>query len=112
MRPIFKWGRRIVGALLAKGEYRPAVTKETTAGNEVIVEPEVVKPKGILRSKTVIAGLIAVFFAIANSQGWNLFFSEADANEVIAYITAGGGIAAVVSRILAWMPTRGPSGSG
>lgn len=111
MRPIVRWAGRMVGALIARGEFIPAVTR-IEAGKVVEVSPEKVVPKGVLRSKTVWAGIIAGVFAFANSQGWALGLSAEDAQTIFGYISAGGGVGAIVSRILAWMPTRGPSGGG
>lgn len=104
--------KNVGGFLLARGRYEPAVTERLPDGTERVIRAEIVEPKGILWSKAVLFGLVAVFFAFANGRGWNLWFTEDQARELIGYITAGAGVGAVVSRILAWMPTRGPTGPG
>ena len=81
-------------------------------GTQRIIKAEVVEPKGVLWSKSVLFGIVAVFFAIANGRGWNLWFTEDQAREIISDLTAGAGVGAIISRILAWMPTRGPTGPG
>lgn len=100
------------GFLLARGRYEPAVTETLPDGTQRIIKAEVVEPKGVLWSKSVLFGIVAVFFAIANGRGWNLWFTEDQAREIISDLTAGAGVGAIISRILAWMPTRGPTGPG
>jgi len=100
------------GFLFARGRYEPAVTETLPDGTQRIIKAEVVEPKGVLWSKSVLFGIVAVFFAIANGRGWNLWFTEDQAREIISDLTAGAGVGAIISRILAWMPTRGPTGPG
>lgn len=104
--------QNIGGFLLARGRYEPAVTETLPDGTQRVIRAEIVEPKGVLWSKTVLFGIVAVFFAYANGRGWNLWFTETQAREVISDITAGAGVGAIVSRIIAWMPTRGPTGPG
>lgn len=106
--PIAGFARRIGGALFARGRFVPAVTR-IVQGRTEIVSPEVVVPKGILRSKTVWSGLLAAFFAFANAQGWHLWFTAEQASQVLDWLTVVFGGAAVAARVTATMPTRGPS---
>lgn len=104
--------QNIGGFLLARGRYGPAVTETLPDGTQRVVRAEIVEPKGVLWSKTVLFCLVTIFFAVANANGWNLWFTEEQAREVIGMISAGAGAGAIVSRIIAWMPTRGPTGPG
>lgn len=104
--------QNIGGFLLARGRYEPAVTETLPDGTQRVVRAEIVEPKGVLWSKTVLFCLVTIFFAVANANGWNLWFTEEQAREVIGMISAGAGAGAIVSRIIAWMPTRGPTGPG
>lgn len=108
MRPLGRIAARIGGALFSPGRYIPAVTRVRN-GVEEIVSPEVVEPKGVLRSKTVWAAGLSFLFAIANANGWNLWFSEEQAQQILGWLSAGFGLTAVGTRITATMPTRGPS---
>ena len=107
MRLLGRIARRVGGALFAPGRFIPAVTR-VEAGREVVVSPEIVEPKGILRSKAVWSALIALLFSIANAKGWNLWLTEEQANEAFSWLAALFGGGAAVARITATMPTRGP----
>ncbi len=100
--------QRVGGALFSPGRFIPAVT-EIRAGQTVVVQPEVVEPKGILRSKTVWSALIALLFSVANAKGWDLWLTQDQANEAYSWIAALFGFGAAASRVTATMPTRGPS---
>lgn len=108
MRLLGRIARRVGGFLLAQGRYVPAVTRVRN-GVEEIVSPEIVEPKGVLRSKTVWSAAIALLFSIANAKGWNLWLTEEQANEAYSWLSALFGGGAVAARITATMPTRGPS---
>ena len=100
--------RRVGGALLARGRFVPAVTRVQN-GQTIVVQPEIVEPKGILRSKTVWSAALSLLFAIGNANGWNLWFSEEQAQQILGWLSGGFAAGAIGSRIVATMPTRGPS---
>lgn len=101
-------GRQAIGALFARGRFVPAVTRIQN-GVVVVVSPEIVEPKGILRSKTVWSAAIALLFSVANAKGWDLWLTHEQANEAFSWLAALFGGGAVASRITATMPTRGPA---
>lgn len=93
--------RRVGEALLARGQFIPA---DPVAGT-----PEVVEPKGILRSKAVGFGLLgAIVSAIQIYQIIQAPTIDAEALQLAggAFI---GSCGAIWGRIVAWMPTRGPT---
>jgi hypothetical protein len=108
MRLLGRIARRIGGALFSPGRFVPAITRIRN-GVEEIVSPEIVEPKGVLRSKTVWSALIALMFSVANAKGWDLWLTHEQANEAFSWLAALFGGGAVASRITATMPTRGPS---
>ena len=99
--------RKIAGALLSAGQNVPAVTRPGPAGTTVLVTPEVIEPKGILRSRTVWASLLSAVFALAGVFKWNLGISEADATTTLNTLAAVFAGAAGWFRVKATMPTRG-----
>lgn len=100
--------RRAAGALFSSGRLIPQITRQE-GDRTIVVQPEVVEPKGILRSKSVWSAILTLFFGVANAQGWNLFFSEEQAQQILGWLTAGSATAAGLFRVTATMPTRGPS---
>jgi hypothetical protein len=108
MGPLMRLARRVGGALLARGEVIPAVTR-IVQGRTEVVSPEVVIPKGILRSKSVVSALISGAFGVANLFGWDFGFTEAEANTAYTVISTTFAGLAGVFRVTATMPTRGPS---
>ena len=71
--PVFRPGlpllRRLGQALLARGQYVPAVTRTGPNGQNIIVSEEVVEGKGILWSRTVWMAGLAGFSGLANMLG-------------------------------------------
>lgn len=108
MRLLGRIAARLGGALFARGRYVPAVTRVQN-GVEEIVSAQILEPIGILRSKTVWSALLALLFSVANAKGWNLWLTEDQANEAFSWLSALFGGGAVVARVTATMPTRGPS---
>ena len=100
--------RRAAEALLARGSVTPPVTR-TVNGQTVLVEPERVVPKGVLRSRSVVSALIAVAFGLSDVFGWNLGLTEGQAQQVYSVVAPVFASLAAWFRIVAHMPTRGPT---
>lgn len=101
--------RRAVGFFVGRGQYVPSATRVNAAGETVVEREEVVVPKGILWSKTIWMLIVAGFFRLAQSNGWDLWFDEQQAIDWYPrlqeiFVTLAG-----VFRVTAWMPTRGPA---
>ena len=110
IQPGLPWLRKLAGALLSPGRYEPARPARTTSsGATTPAVPEVVEPKGVLRSKTVWTCIVLIFFSIADARGWNLGFTQEQAEAWFPTIEAGLATLAGWFRITAWMPTRGPT---
>ena len=106
-RPGFPLLRRVAGALLARGRYIPAVTTANIDGKTVILTPELVEPKGILRSTTVWAGL-----GTAATSGTALvaLIKAGIPDDAVFQATAGafvGSLLVIWRHVRSWMPTRG-----
>lgn len=96
--------RQAAEALLAKGNYTPAVTATNAAGQTVVLSPEVVNPKGVLRSTTVLAG-IAGALSSGSIIYENLRAGQAPEEAVIAAFLFSLGT--IWRHVRSWLPTKG-----
>lgn len=94
-------------ALLSPGHYTPQITETKPNGEVVVVQPEIVEKRGWLRDPTVWQTIAALFFALANAEGWNLWFTEAQANSFFTWLTAVFGGGAAATHVRSWMPLKG-----
>ena len=108
---IFKPGlpllRRVAGALLARGQYVPAVTRTGPNGQNIIVSEEVVEGQGALRSTTVqfgLGGIVASVTGIITAVQAEPFDLEVLGLAVAGLVTSAG---AIWRHVRSWMPTRG-----
>lgn len=101
--------RRGAEAILARGGVTPAVTQPGPGGTTILVSPEVVQPKGILRSRSVGFSAIAFLYAIGHAVGWNLWLSEEQAQQLFNVLEPALVALAGWFRVVAHMPTRGPT---
>lgn len=101
-------GKRVYDALLAPGRYEPAVTRTGAAGQTIVEREEIVEPKGVLRSRSILSTLVALIFVILDAANVDLGLGSEEATALI--ITLGellglGG--AAWFRMIANMPTAG-----